>query len=131
MKTKIIKAIFTNLLFVIGVVLMVVGFVRGVSTVVKSAVFEKYPLNDYEETRCQIEASSRAVPLEGAIAEPLSEQEKKEIKADCFKSLEQARKVKQVDDITYSLSFLASGLALTLIFKRFIFSKKKVTRSSI
>ncbi|MFH1706112.1 MAG: hypothetical protein ABH867_04380 [Patescibacteria group bacterium] len=131
MKTKIIKAIFTNLLFVIGVVLMVVGFVRGVSTVVKSAVFEKYPLNDYEETRCQTETFPRVVPLEGAIAEPLSEQEKKEIKADCFKSLEQARKVKQVDDITYSLSFLASGLALTLIFKRFIFSKKKVTRSSI
>src|SRR3990167_7920317 len=51
MKTTIIKAIFTNLLFVIGVILMVIGFIRGTTTAVNSIVFEKYPLEQYEKTR--------------------------------------------------------------------------------
>jgi len=120
MNTQKIKAIFTNLLFVIGVILVVVGFVRGVSTTIKTLMFEDYPLDSYEETRCELELSPRAVPDKINIDESLSKEEREEKRQVCLSGLKQARKVKQVEDITYSVSFLISGLALTMIFKRFI-----------
>lgn len=125
MKSQVIKAIFTNLLFVIGIILTITGFVRGTSTAVKIAVFDKYPLNNYEETRCELDPVSREVPLAKPIEETLTEEEKLERQESCIKSLEYSRRIKKVEDITYSISFLVSGLALAVIFKRFIFSPPK------
>jgi hypothetical protein len=124
MKTTSIKAIFTNLLFVIGVILMVIGFIRGTSTAANSLVFPKYPLNQYEETRCQLE-----IPAPAKIdneSTPIVDQKETEMrKQQCEESMEYARKTKQVNDITQSISFFISGLAIALIFKRFIFTKKE------
>jgi len=122
MKTQTIKAIFTNLLFVIGVILLVIGFIRGTSTAVKMVVFEKYPLQNHEETRCEL-GQTRAMPLEEKPIE-VDEATKEENKEKCLNDLEHARKVKQVEDVTASISLLISGFVLTFIFKRFIFSKK-------
>jgi len=107
MKTQTIKAIFTNLLFSIGVILMVIGFIRGTFTLVNSLMFDKYPLNNYEETKCDSGLPVRAIPLEKGLLEEssLTEEQKQANKQSCINSLEHARKVKQVADITYSFSF--------------------------
>ena len=124
MKTENIKAIFTNLLFVIGVILMITGFVRGTSTIAKSLIFDKYPLNSYEETKCELGTAPRVAYGEeiagSANKETLEEREEK-----CLESLEQSRDVQQTEDIAYSVSFFVSGLALAMIFKRFIFPAKR------
>lgn len=74
-KGETIKAIFTNLLFLIGVILMIVGFIRGTSTTVKFLVFDKYPLNSYEETRCDYPQYSKPINPDGTMSE-ISEEEK-------------------------------------------------------
>ena len=117
--STLIKAIFTNLLFVIGVILMIVGFIRGASTVSKTLVFDNYPLNSYEENQCDHLAIVRPV-------EPVAEDIKQspEDKAECESRLTYQRNVKQTEDVVGSISFFVSGLALTIAFKRFIFEQK-------
>lgn len=120
MKTEKIKAIFTNLLFVIGIILVIVGFIRGTLTVTQIIVFDKYPINSYEETRCDqgivpVEESKRG----GTSA--MTKQEIKEQKDKCINSIEQGRKVKMTEDIVTSITTLLSGSALIYFFKRFIF----------
>lgn len=121
MKTEKIKAIFTNLLFVIGIVLVIVGFIRGTLTVTQIIVFDKYPINSYEETRCD----QGIVPVEEMKKEgetlAMTKQEIKEQKDKCQNSIEQGRKVKMTEDIVTSITTLLSGLALIYFFKRFIF----------
>jgi len=119
MKTQTIKAIFTNLLFSIGVILMVIGFIRGALTVVNSTIFDKYPLNNYEETKCDSGQPVRAIPVE-TESKPLllTEEQKQTNKQSCLNSLQHTRKVKQVEDTTYSFSFLISGLTLALVFNK-------------
>lgn len=119
-----IKEIFTNLLFVLGVILMVVGFVKGVSVVAKSIIFDKYPLDSYKETECDLRPGPRAVLLQEEVAEPLPEGKNVENKQKCLEKLEQSRQVEQVEDITSSISILVSGIVLVLAFKRFIFAGK-------
>ncbi len=121
MKTQTVKTIFANLLFSFGIILMVIGFIRGTLTIVNSTIFDKYPLNNYEETKCDSGQPIRAVPIEKESLEKLSltEEQKEENKQSCITSLEHTRKVKQVEDITYSISFLISGLALALVFNKF------------
>ncbi len=114
MKRETVKAIFTNLLFVIGVILVIVGASRGILTVVRLVVFDSYPLDYYAETRCTL---LPARPDGGEVM-PI-------IDGNCEESLEHERKIKLTDDIVNSVTMLLSGLALTLSFKRFIFSKKK------
>ena len=107
MKTENIKAIFTNLLFVIGVILIIFGFVNGVSTLTKSFIFEKYPLDTYEETKCESEFAMQATSV-GPDGKALPPQESPEARKDrlnkCKESLEMARKVKQTEDIVSSIT---------------------------
>lgn len=121
MKTEKIKAIFTNLLFVIGIVLVIVGFIRGTLTITQIIVFDKYPINSYEETRCD----QGIVPVEATKKEgetsALTKIEIKEQKDKCLSSIEQGRKVKMTEDIVTSITTLLSGVALIYFFKRFIF----------
>ena len=123
MKPEIIKSIFTNLLFVIGVILMVVGFIRGTATIANSIVFEQYPLDEWQETRCTIDMSYQDPTLLPADAIPAETKEGfEQRRAECQQALDTTRKTKQVNDITYSFGFFVSGVALALGFKRFIFN---------
>jgi hypothetical protein len=142
LKNSSVKAIFTNLLFVIGVILMVIGFVNGTTTAAKLAFFDQYPLHSYEENRCDNEAYLRSAPLELGIGKqdlqindastPAEIAAKKEVfnkkmeaqKEKCIKELDRLRKLKQVEDTVSSISFLVAGVALTLAFRQFIFGKK-------
>jgi hypothetical protein len=127
-KTPIVKAIFTNLLFVIGVILMVVGFVRGTSTFSKLAFFEIYPLPGYEESRCEFGyyMEPAVVKEDGTTAEQTAEAkaEQEKQKERCKQELERTRTVQKVEDVVSSVSFFVAGLALTIVFKQFIFQKK-------
>jgi len=136
MKTDLIKAIFTNVLFVIGVILLIAGFANGTSTAVKTIVFDQYPLNSYDETRCDMEnwypvepAVAPAAPAtdSGSEVDPQTkakeEMEKRTEK--CLASLERQRDMKQVEDTVSSVTLFISGLALVVIFKGFIFGGKK------
>lgn len=113
MKSETIKAIFTNFLFVIGVVLIIVGASRGILTVVRLAVFDKYPLDYYAETRC----AYPPVPVQDGEVMP-------KLEAECTGSLDYERRLRLTDDIVNSTTMLISGLVLTFSFKRFIFGKK-------
>ncbi len=118
MKTEIIKAIFTNLLFVIGVILAVFGFIRGTLTITRLVVFDTYPLASYEETRCSVETSPRVIGVDGKEMETKEDAAKRmEL---CVESLEKQRDIKKVEDIATSISTLVAGIFLILAFKRFI-----------
>lgn len=123
MKPEIIKSIFTNLLFVMGVVLMVVGFIRGTVTLANSIAFDQYPLDEWQETRCTLDLSYQDPSLLPADVAPTETKESfEQRKTECQQALDTTRRTKQVSDITYSFGFFVSGIALALSFKRFIFN---------
>ena len=128
MKTETIKAIFMNLLFVIGVILTIIGFVRGSLTVTRMFVFEKYPLQSYEETRCDLEYMPMATQVTPAVtpegkgeATLIPEEELQSRREKCLASVERERETRKVEDFVTSLTILVSGVFLVLSFKRFIF----------
>lgn len=135
MKTELIKATFTNLLFVIGVILIIVGFVRGTDTMVKSLVFDSYPLQTWEETRCEGEYMfpTPMRPVEtvqdgASISSDSNQPDQQEIDRrieKCEAALNRQRDTKQVSDIVGSFTMLVSGIVLVYVFKGFIFSSKK------
>lgn len=120
MKSDTIKAIFTNILFVIGVILIIIGFTQGTLTITRMFVFDKYPLNSYEETRCEFESGMSKPVIQDENATPLSDAEIKDRKEKCLVSLEYQRKVKKTEDIVGSITMLISGIALVYVFRRFI-----------
>ncbi len=127
MKPETIRSVFTNLLFVIGVVLLVVGFTRGTLTVAHLLTFNKYPLNGYDEGRC-IGMYPQPVVLEGMEGKTtplITDGDSKRQKEECLLSLENERKIKKVEDIVSSTSLLVSGLVLTFVFRRFLFGLKQ------
>lgn len=117
MKPEIIKVVFTNILFVIGVILVIVGFTKGVLTISRLLVFDKYPLQTHEESRCELDTLSPYPVKEGNVSE-LSKQELQERKTNCLASLELQRKVRMVEDITTSLSTFVAGFVLVFVFRR-------------
>lgn len=119
LKPDTIRAIFTNILFVIGVILLIVGFIRATSTVANLVTFDKYPLANYEETRCDYEVIPKPVTLDQNMASE-SAREMENRKASCLESIDRQRQQKQVNDIVTSVSLLVSGAALVLSFRRFI-----------
>lgn len=110
MKTDTIKAIFTNVLFLIGVILLIIGGSRGLLTLTRVVVFESYPLDPYAETRCNV---SPIAPVEGEIM-PRPD-------VNCLENLEHERRVKLTDDAVGATTMLIAGFILTFGFKRFIF----------
>ena len=133
MKTELIKATFTNLLFVIGVVLIIIGFVRGTDTLVKTIVFDTYPLDTWEESRCENEVMYQTTPamVEAPVGTTSDDsmkqtQEKTEERMErCEASLNRQRDTKQVSDIVGSFTMLLSGVVLVYAFKGFIFNSSK------
>jgi hypothetical protein len=121
MNSESIKAIFTNLLFVIGVILIIFGFIQGTLTAVRLLTFDEYPLASYEESRCEMEfTASKPVLAPGEAS--MSAEEIATRQAKCETSLAHARKVKQTEHIVSSLSTLIAGTVLIWSFRRFIFS---------
>lgn len=130
-KNHIVKAIFTNLLFVVGIILMVVGFVRSTSTIAKLAFFEVYPLESYEEGRCEIPYYPEPAMLKPDGSTQVATTESAEAKAErekqierCKVEVERSRSVRKVEDVVSSISFFVAGTALALVFKQFIFKKE-------
>ncbi|MBP7859636.1 hypothetical protein KA001_01590 [Patescibacteria group bacterium] len=127
MKNEWIKAIFTNLLFVIGVILLIFGFVRIVVTGTYLFVFEKYPLDQYQETMCDTNYAVSPIYAPEKGSEPLVRGETKEEllarKAKCEKQLEIERKVRMATDVSVAITTAISGAVLVYFFRRFIFGK--------
>lgn len=122
MKAETIKAIFTNLLFVIGVIFIIYGFIQGALTTVRLFTFEKYPLQTYEETRCDNSYPAIAMPYSpDASPPPPTDQDFLDQKAKCQESLNYERNVKKTEDIVVSITTLVAGTVLVLSFRRFIF----------
>jgi hypothetical protein len=119
-KSETIKAIFTNLLFVLGVILLIFGFTQGALTAARIIAFDKYPLPSWEETRCEIEFSRPLyIPEEESVAH-MSDEELEMRREKCEQSLEHQRQTKKVDDVVTSVSLLVAGVLLVLTFRRFI-----------
>lgn len=129
MKVEIIKAIFTNCLFVLGVLLIVFGFIQGTLTAVRTLTFEEYPLASYEETRCDLEYLDIKTPRvmvtpsgeETVVEESTSAEEIERRQAKCKATLAHARQVKQTEHIVTSITTLVAGSVLVFSFRRFIF----------
>ena len=120
MKPETIKAIFTNLLFVIGVILLIVGFVQGTRTAVKLLTFDQYPLDSYEETKCD-QPPYAVIPVEGGKTAPVTDDATaRQTKADCVVQLNHQRKVRQTEDIVGALTMLVSGGTLIFFFRKYI-----------
>lgn len=124
MKNNLIKAIFTNLLFVIGVVFVIFGFIRGTITASYIVIFDKYPLDQYKETMCDTTYTQPYMMLEDS--KKVAEADKKTLEEKlkkCEKQIEVDRKVTMATDIAVSITTLVSGAALVYFFRRFIFGK--------
>ncbi len=113
-----VKVIFTNLLFTIGVIVLIIGFVNSVRTVTKLVVFDEYPLRSYEESRCDNTPAAPAAPLDGEQTTP--QKSAQEYREECVVKLNHDRKIRQVEDITTSVSLVLAGGALVAVFRRFI-----------
>ena len=119
MKPETIKAIFTNLLFVIGVILVIVGFIQGTRTLVNSLTFDQYPLDSWAETKCDqypYVPAPADMPKTDLPAQPNAEQ----MRENCKTQLEYERKVKKTEDVVASISFMIAGGTLIFFFRRFI-----------
>lgn len=120
MKVEIIKAIFTNLLFVIGIVLLIIGAGKAVSTTVKLLVFDSYPLPSYEEQQCEFQ-DFRTRPVMEDTPEP--QETDPAMLERCLENLEKSRQLRLVEDVSQATVMLISGVALVLIFRQFIFDR--------
>lgn len=119
MKTDTVKAIFTNFLFVIGVILVIYGFIQGSLTAVRLLTFEKYPLNSYEESRCDMEFYNiRAYPDNEST---LTEEESIAQRNACLESVDYERKVRKTEHIVSSFTTFVAGLTLVIAFRKSIF----------
>ncbi|MDQ3008430.1 MAG: hypothetical protein M3Q81_02425 [bacterium] len=119
MNTETIKAIFTNVLFVMGVILVIFGFVQGSLTAVRILTFDRYPLDSYEESRCELDygfAMNR-----GEESPALTEEQINQRRAECQSTLDRERQVRQSEHIVSALTTLVSGAVLVYSFRRFIF----------
>jgi len=126
MKTETIKATFTNLLFVIGVVLVIYGFVQGLLTGVRIASFDKYPLNSYEETRCEMSYPEMVYTTPSGIPNPdekmaINQEQMERQKTSCLNQVDYERKVRKTEHIATSVATLIAGSVLIFSFRRFIF----------
>lgn len=111
-KSTNIVSIFINFLFVVGVILMVVGFVGGLRFTAYTYIFDEYPLGAYEDcsymTRPYIAADSKDADSENEIYQ-------KELDR-CEESLKGRRKIAQVNEAVQAVGLLISGIVLVWLF---------------
>ncbi len=116
MKPETIKAIFTNLLFVIGVILLIWGIAKATSTGAKLLSFDEYPLQGYEESRCDYISN----PVAGDKTTPVQLEEITKQHNQCMDSIEKQRALQKVDDIVQSVVLPLSGITLVYFFRKYI-----------
>lgn len=121
MKQETIKAIFTNLLFVIGVILTIFGFAGAVSTASKVIFFDQYPLSSYEEQQCEMISQRPQTPDDSETSLDAETQDRQRI--ICEERVDHARRVRLVDDISRTIVLLISGAVLIYFFRRSMFAK--------
>lgn len=124
MKVENLKVLFNNILFVIGVILLIIGFGTGTNVVLKSVMFDQYPLQVWDEGRCDDPYMYGPVAFDRASSEESNaqseEQKAKQWREDCMASLGRQRTTKQVEDIATASTLLISGAILTIVFRRYL-----------
>lgn len=118
MNTKSIVTIFQNILFVIGVILTIIGTSLTVTLVAKLVIFDSYPLNEYEENRCQYQNyPTRSVIEPGQQATATPEEAEAE-RQECLDQVEVLRKVRLVEHVSQAAVTLIAGIVLVYVFRR-------------
>lgn len=108
---KLIPIIYYYLLSAVGMVLIIIGLFNTFNYVTGVTIYEKYPLNYGNETRCDYMPS---VIKEENISQPTRE--------DCLQGLEAERKKTQADDLKNAIAFTSIGI---LVFSlHFYFARK-------
>src|SRR3990167_1487131 len=100
MKSHLIKTIYLYVVSVIGVIMIVTGFIGLVNTTVKLVVFDEYPIPYYTDF-------AKEPTVVGAKDERSAEQ-KAEDERKAEERRDQARKEQMVNDLT-------NGIALTVV----------------
>lgn len=121
MKSDTIKAIFTNLLFVIGIILLIFGFMNGTLTAARLLSFAEYPLDPYQETRCEMSYPLQPMIGPNGETQPLDVNQIAAERDRCQASLARERSVKKTEDIVSSFTAFVAGAILVLSFRRFLF----------
>lgn len=133
MKIETIKAIFINTLFLSGVILLIVGFAIGLNTAAKSLLLLEYPLDSWDETRCDMDNWSYPLYADSYTDErtvlTAEERERQEVQQQarlerCLEGVERSRKAKQISHSVTSISLIISGIVLIVLFRGYLFSKK-------
>lgn len=115
---KLIPTIYFYLLSAIGMVLLIIGLFNSVHFVTGIISYDKYPLRQGAESRCDY------MPVPVSIDETKeTASNAAEAKEDCLKSLEKERATTKADDLEKSISFTAIGLLVFSI--HFYFARKQ------
>lgn len=114
---RLIPTIYFYLLSAIGMVLLIIGLFNSVHFVTGITSYDKYPLRQGAESRCDY--MPKVVPVEGSK----DVQPDVNSKEDCLKSLEKERGITKADDLEKSISFTAIGLLVFLT--HFYFARKQ------
>lgn len=99
----------------IGIVMTSFGVFGLGQNIYKSQLFAKYPLENYNESRCDyLEMPYPAMPVDARAEKEaqVSYEQSKQQAEKCRLSLEEERKVKKVTDFYNSLILLGIGSAL-------------------
>ena len=116
-----IAAFFINFLFVVGVILLVVGFIRSLRLAAYTLLFDQYPLGPYEDCSYMVKPVIAPGSQLDTDTSDLARQEQDR----CQKSLASRRKVQQVDEAVQAVGLLLSGAVLVWLFN----PRSKLTKS--
>lgn len=114
--TQTITTFFMNLLFAIGVILMIAGFVFGFKTLSYTLFLDEYPLEPYEQDCWQysrpVMVDSPQLNQDATPPAQLSENPDPQ----CLSQITARRKVKQIENLTNSLGLFVAGIIVVLFF---------------
>lgn len=114
-KLNLVLRVYLYVFMGIGLIMMSFGAFGLGQNIYKSKLFAKYPLESYNESRCDyMEMPYPAMPLTGKeAADSQMAIEQSKVQAEkCRTSLEEERKIKKVTDFYNSLILLGIGSAL-------------------
>lgn len=117
---RLISLIYFYLVSIIGIILLIIGLYNGVSFVVNSTVYDKYPLPYVGNEDCSylaqdfsgtVKRAPLAMPPDETTA-TVSAEEQQEQKAACERRVEAERKQHQVNDLKNGIYFTLIGIIL-------------------
>jgi len=116
---RLVVAVFTNVLFVLGVIFVVVGLIQGIKIVGYKLLLDEYPTR-YGGEDCSYAGQGYPMPVGMEPAKVASgsadagEVEKQ--RQSCEVRVARDRQVKQVDDVALAVGMSMSGWALIFLF---------------